>query len=372
MKTTIPVLICLFFAVARANAEELRTVHIGAILPLSGSSAGEGEMVRRGLELAGKYAKENSPVKIQLHYEDSAGDVKTALSAYRSLKVRHKPSVLVTWGSGIGVALMPLVDQDRVVQLGVATSTPGYRVEGDYSLRLFPSAEREGAYTGDVVARTFAGKQAATLVLNNDYGLGLAATFSRAFESSGRKVVIAETFEASELDFRVQITRLQNRKPGLIYIASYPGVSVAILKQLRKLVPSVPVILSSATVGDPEFLEQSGDASNGALVILPGLDVASNADAVAKVFVRAYSSTYGDQAGPLLLLAARAYDSCLLSVHASKNCPDLTGECLRTRLLEVRHYPGVGGPIDFDSAGDAITGFHLRRIEGGRFVSPDK
>lgn len=372
MRASILIIFCLLSVVVSADAEELRTLHVGAILPLSGNSAGEGEVARRGIELAVKHAEESSTVRIQLHYGDSAGDVKTAVSAYRNLKLQHIPSLLITWGSGIGVALMPLVDQDKVVQLGIATSTPAYRAEGDFSLRLFPSADREGEYAGRMAAGAFAGKHAATLVVNNDYGLGLAAAFSKAFEDSGGQVVAAETFDAADSDFRTQVTRLQGRRPGFVYIASYPGVSASLLRQLRNLIHSAPVVLSSATVGDPAFLEQSGASSDGALVVLPGRDIASSADGVAKAFLGAYRGAFGDQPGPLLLMAARAFDACLLSMHAAKGCADLTGECLKSKLLEISDFPGVGGPINFDSAGDAITDFHLLRIAGGRFVAPEK
>ncbi len=77
---------------------------IGVILPQTGYSAFIGESVRKGMDLSLDIdVKANPDAKIKLVYEDSAGDIKQAVSAYHKLVSVDKVNAVVCVSSGAKV-----------------------------------------------------------------------------------------------------------------------------------------------------------------------------------------------------------------------------------------------------------------------------
>src|ERR1035437_4224960 len=104
---TILVVTVLIVLVFRPSQPE-NSLRIGIILPLTGPSAFIGESTRKGLDLALEQhnAAGNHP-PIELLYEDSAGDVKQAVTAYNKLTAVHHVQAVVCVSTG-AQALAPL------------------------------------------------------------------------------------------------------------------------------------------------------------------------------------------------------------------------------------------------------------------------
>src|SRR3989344_1939823 len=229
------VIIAGWFALSVPKAEE-ETIKIGVILPLTGSGQDQGEWVRRGLELAlDKLRTSNIDPAIELFYEDSKGEPKLAISAYQKLRLEQNISAMITWGSGVGLALTPLVNKDQVVQMGVATAIPSYNTPDDFTFRNFPSATLEADYLTDAVLNQLGAKQISILKINNDYGISSADAFTSRYLSKGGKVLIEETFESGSTDYRTTLTKLKQHNPRFIYLATSPKEGGLILRQAKEL-----------------------------------------------------------------------------------------------------------------------------------------
>lgn len=123
-------------ATSTTFAEETK---LAAILPLTGNAADQGKWARRGFELAREELQTSKGTSISLLYEDSHGaDPSSAVKAYKSIQLHRKVPVVFSYGSGVGMALTPLVNSDRVIQMGIATATPKYTSAGDFTFRNFP------------------------------------------------------------------------------------------------------------------------------------------------------------------------------------------------------------------------------------------
>ena len=104
---------------------------IGAILPLTGYGAYNGEMARRGLELA---TTEN----VEVIVEDSKTNPKDAINAYRrleSLGVKY----LISLGGPLSMAIAPLTKGKDVVLFGLATTEADFVSVTERALRMSPS-----------------------------------------------------------------------------------------------------------------------------------------------------------------------------------------------------------------------------------------
>ncbi|MCB0334121.1 MAG: ABC transporter substrate-binding protein, partial [Bdellovibrionales bacterium] len=150
---------------------------IGVLIPLSGGSSEQGKWIQRGLSLAKQEVESNNDVSLELIFEDTQGDTAQAVTAYKRIMSTGKPSVFFAWGSGIGLALTPLVNKDRIPLIGVATGTPLYTSSDDYTFRNFPSAVDEALQSVKVVTEQLKAKRIAIFQIQNAYGEGAASAF---------------------------------------------------------------------------------------------------------------------------------------------------------------------------------------------------
>ncbi|MCB0324988.1 MAG: hypothetical protein KDD69_15500, partial [Bdellovibrionales bacterium] len=95
------------------------TTTFAAIIPLSGNGAEHGLWIKRGLELARDNLRAQSQSAPVLVFEDSQGQNTLAISALRKVSSTHDIAAVFSWGSGVALALSPIVNQARIVQMGV-------------------------------------------------------------------------------------------------------------------------------------------------------------------------------------------------------------------------------------------------------------
>lgn len=344
---------------------------VGAILPLSGSGADQGEWQKRGLDLAAdEINRAQSRWQLQIIYEDSAGDTEKAVASYRYLQSRYRVPIVFTWGSGIAMAIAPLANQDHIVQMGIATAVPTYSSPDDFNFRNFPSATAEAAYLADVVHKRSASR-IAILKIHNDYGVGSAKAFRSQYEQNGGTVLADEAFEPKTKDFRTQLTKVKTLNVPLVYLASYPTEGALLLRQARELGLNNTFIASVAISGGKSFFNLVGDSAEGLLVVssVPLLD--GSKDVRVQKFLEAYRQKNHEELGSPQLYTVRAYDALRVVATTFDQCAPsvVSADCIKNALAKVHDYQGIGGIISFDRNGDIEAMFHLQQIRNGRFVT---
>jgi len=346
-------------------------VNLAALLALSGSTAEQGEWIAKGLALGLEKAERRHGRKFTLLVEDTAGDPKTALSAYQSLHARTTFPVVFSFGSGVGVALTPVVNRDRVVQFGLATATPAYRTPDDYTFRNFPSAELEARFLVRLINDKLAATEIGILKINNEYGMGSAKAFREQFEQLGKTVLFEETFEPGNTDFKSALVKLRSTPAKLIYLAAYPSEGALILKQMRELGITAQVIASVAILGSKNFLELAGAGSEQLLVATSAPVYLGNSEPSVLEFVDDYRRKYLEEPGLQHIFAARAYDAAMLIADAVEQCRSASSDCIKEYLFSVKNYRGASGVLTFDRHGDVENEFSLQRVINGKFTAFD-
>ncbi len=352
-------------ACAPEKAPAIKEVTIGIILPLTGSGSDQGQWVKNGLELAKEELEQKEGMKINLVYEDSkGGNPKEAVTAYQAITQFNKIPAVVTWGSGVGVALIPLTNNDKIVQMGVATATPKYSTKDDYSFRVFPSADLEGKYNANLVYNVLNIKEVAIAHTNNDYGVGEKDAFVQEFEKSGGKIVDVEALNPEDTDFRTQILKIKELNPPLVFLAVYPKEGVLFLKQSAENAFAAKMFASTAIVGGDVFKEP---ASEGIIISLQKFDAESQ-DPVIRTFVDGYKAKYGDTPD---VYHARAYDALHIIIDNLKKCTAaIDGTCLKNNLMSMTPYHGTTGDISFNEYGDITKAeYNLKTVTNGKLVT---
>ena len=352
-----------------------RTVIFGAILPLTGNAADQGQWAKNGLELAASElnaAGDSGRPTIRLVFEDSKGDPKTAISAYTTLRTRYSVPVIFTWGSGVGIALTPLVNRDRVVQIGIATGSPDYRTVGDYTFRTFHSNLDEAAYADSVIDKfSGGGKGRVGIVkIQNDYGIGYGDRLSELLKKRGKKVAFDDTFAPNETDFKSLLLKLKATRPTVMMLITYPTEGAAILSQMRQLGITTPVLASVAILSSRSFFDLAKGAAEGLRIIVPSNQATNESEAM-KRFMAGYLKKYNEDIGIYNWYAARAFDAVEVVASVLGDCPGSEAQCIRDHLFTIKDYQGAAGSITFDPAGDITTDFSLVVIRGRKFF-PDQ
>ncbi len=362
------VFICLLFllaACAPTKQAPIKEVTIGVILPLTGSGSDQGQWVKNGLELAKEELELKEGMKIDLVYEDSkGGNPKEAVTAYQAITQFHQIPAVITWGSGVGVALIPLANNDKIVQMGVATATPKYSTKDDYAFRVFPSADLEGKYNANLVYTVLGTQKVAIAHTNNDYGVGEKDAFVQEFEKLGGKIVDVEALNPEDTDFRTQILKIKELNPPLVFLAVYPKEGVLFLKQSAENALAAKTFASTAIVGGDVFKEP---ASEGITISLQKFDAESQ-DQVVRTFVDGYKAKYKDTPD---VYHARAYDALYVIIDNLKKCTTaVDGTCLKNNLMSMTPHHGTTGDISFNEYGDITQAeYNLKTVTNGKLVT---
>lgn len=222
------------FSFGCAKKEE-KEIKIGAILPLTGTSAQLGETARNGLVLAEQNINAKGGIKgkkLRIIFEDGMADPNLSLSAFKKLAIVDKVKIILTTHSSVGLALAPLADQQKVI-LFVHASHPRITGKSAFVFRHSNIAEQESSIIADFLDKQST-KKCALAIMDDDYGLIFREKLNQAFSEYRISNVSDVLYDKSETDFKTVAQKLlADRKPDTIIIAGL-GNGVGILMRRLK------------------------------------------------------------------------------------------------------------------------------------------
>lgn len=344
--------------------------NIPVLIPLTGSAAEQGFWVREGVSLAEEEFTKVSKFKIKAIYQDTMADPKTAISIYQSLFSSSKKfSSIITYGSGVAVALSPLANKDRIIQIGVATATPAYRSANDYTFRNFPSAEIDSQVIVDSILDTLNCNEISIVSVLNEYGLASSKSVKEQFEKRGGRVLSIEEIAVNGSDYRATLLKLREKNPKVIYLAVYPIEGATFLKQAKEMGIKSQFIAGSAILGSKEFLKIAKSGVEGLMVSTQEPAFLNENNSAGQSFIKAYKEKYKEEPSVQHLYAARAYDAFIILAMGHEKCKESKDvDCLKNYLYAIKNYPGASGEISFDENGDIAANFVIVKVVGGRFT----
>lgn len=342
----------------KSDIATVKPLKIGAILPLTGPIASAGEYAKQGIELAMKdLAKDGRTPRVEVFFEDSQYDSKASLAAYNKLKTTQNPQAYIAFGSPAVMPLAPLVNTDRVPLMGLLTAT-NYSTPGDYTFRNIATGEDSAKVAADMIIDKLSKKRIAIMYLNNEYGVSVVKYFKQ-FVGDRATLVAEETATAGATDYRVQLTKIKNAGPDVVFLAMIYKDAGLFVKQAQD------IGLKTLFVGDqpidaPEFFATAGAAAEGTLVISPTAVTAGEFD-------QSYRQLYGMAPS---YLSIRMYDAVRVFDRVAALCVDqaYAGECLKDKLFALEDFPGVAFPISFDAEGDISDKLTVKIAKEGKFV----
>lgn len=340
-----------------------KSIKIGAILALSGPLAYWGDYAKKGFSIAlddindGNWFNHG---KIELVLEDGQGSPKESVTAYNKIMTTNKIPAIITNFSSVGLAISPLANRDKIIQMDFSSTTPDYSSKGDFTFRTTAAGTFENNRAAEAARNILNAKTAAVIYVNNAFGVGAKNVFVKRFEELGGKVTIIEAFEQNSNDFRTQLLRIDDKAPDIVYFAAN-AEAAALVRQAREL-GIKSRLFGTQWMINAQFFAAVGNAADGILFVSTFSE--KNSSKEFEQYMEKFEKRFGEEPS---LADTQAYDALMLVAVAMSQCSDAHDTvCIRDRLFKVKGYSGASGIILFDENGDTTKLTILKIIQNGK------
>ncbi len=346
-------------------AENPETITIGAILPLTGSTAQNGQNSLRGIELAVEEINNSGGIKsmggakLKLNTADSTSNpVKAASAASNFLsKKDDKPLALVgAYASGLTETVARVTERAQIPLLSTSFADTLTQQGYKHFFQLPAAASKMGRAQlkyGVEVAENFDTplKDVAIVFANNAYGASQAEAFKKQAEETGLNVVLYEGYSPEITDATPVVAKIKASGADSIFSIAYVSDGALLMRALTAAGNTLPVIGGTGGYVTPDFIKALGDNVEGVFSI-----TTSNPDEYGDIG-KAYAQKYGE------FMPQEAHDNAAavyVIAEALENNPTLDPIELSKNLHSGKFTNGAaasmpGGVVEFDAAGVNIN-----------------
>ena len=363
-------------------------IHMGSILPITGSLSAYGGGMQEAVNLARKHINDaGGPLgrEINLHNEDSETKPDKAAQKYKTLV--EEQSIIGFVGaasSGVSTTLAENVAADQVMQVSNASTSPALAQMGyndDKSVKYFgrtsPNDGQQGIVMGRILnEKKYVGaKKAAFLYVNNPYGKGLAQKAKAAFSGETTAMV---GYDKKSSDYTSTLDKVFEGDPDAVGFVGYPGNGKTILKQWQNGGYGGQWVLSEG-LNSPEFFKSLKQITDGMYLASPNPEATSGA------------STFEKEMGSKnTLFAAHAYDALVLQALAMHKAGEASGKAIAKNIRSVSrggqkvtvgdfekakqllddgkdiNYQGASSPVDMNESLEPLNQFAVMQVKSGK------
>ena len=344
---------------------ETETVTIGATVPLSGSLAVWGDLVRESMSCAIEHINEDGTipyVNLALKVEDSKGDAAEGLSAMRKLVTVDDVPVVFTIFTNIALAQAPVADDLEVVLWSSGVQHPEFGTMSPWTFRNAANAQ----HTADAIYRYLRedkgeGDLKWGIIYNaaNDATQVIRDRVKKVVESLGGEVVAEEGYVPEDRDFRTQLTKIKAADADVLWLSTV-GTETGLMLAQAPEVGYEPKYLVGGIGENGEVLETAGADAEGYTWSAPSFNAASTDPAVQR-FAECYSAARDVQPDGF---AAAFYDGVQALARGMVAASDPTNAAsIKAGVETLASIDGVGGNYAFDPvSGDAWQELGIRGV----------
>ena len=316
-------------------------IKIGIILGFTGPIESLTPGMADSAELALKEASDSGlllggsavvPVRADSTCVDSAA---ATAAAERLITADRVAAIMGADCSGVTTAIANNVAiPNGVVMVSPSATSPALSSINDNGLfhRTAPSDARQGQVLAAVLSERGI-KNVAVTYTNNDYGKGLAESFSTAFAAVGGSIAISAAHEDGKADYSAEVGALA--ASGAKHLAVFGYVDQGgkgIIQAALDVDAYRNFILADGMIGD-SLIQAIGSDLNGTIGTVPG-----GGDETAAKFIEHAKANGFDGDGPF---RGESYDAAALLVLAMQAAGSAERAAIQSKMLEVANAPGV-------------------------------
>ncbi len=340
------------------------TVRIGVVQPTTGPVAYDGNIYVNTVKMLIDDMNAKGGIlgkKIELFVEDGACNPAQSVNAAEKLVTRDKVVALLgAFCSTSTAAMMEVAKKHKIPHItGISTAAQLTEQGNPYFFRAVATTPMLGNAFGGVLPAAVKAKRFAFLVLNDDWGRSMVASYPKAIEKAGGEIVATEFFQQSDLQFLSQITKVKAANPDAIVLAANTQQAAALSKQIRELGVTAPLIGEGSWTSD-SYLKLAGPASDGVYGLVEYVYTIKNP--INDAFVKEFQAKLKENPTKF---AGAAHNAIHIMVDAIKRAGAADPEKIRA-ALEKTDYNGLVGNIKFDDKHQAYgQTVYLAHVKGG-------
>ena len=339
-------------------------VKLGVVFPMTGPAAVYGQNGIKGLKLAQEHRPTVLGRPVRLMIADNKSDKVEASNAAN--RVIQKDGVCALIGcltSSNSLAAAPVAEKAKVPMLSPWATNPMVTQGKDYIFRICFIDPFQGAVAAKFARENLKAKTAAIMIdISQDYCVGIASFFQRAFTKLGGKVVLKTQYNTNDQDFSAQLGAIQAANPDIIYVPGYFTEDALIARQARELGLKQPLLSGDAAQAD-ELIKIGGPAVEG-LYFTTHFDEQGVTTASGKRFVAAYRKAYKESPDSV---SALSYDSYNALLDAMERAKSTEAAKVAAALAQTKDFQGVTGVLTLKDH-NAIKPAVILKVKGGKFA----
>ncbi len=242
-------------------------LELGIPLPLTGSEAKFGEVMKRSFEIAAQDINAKGGIKgknLVLFFEDSGGKPETSQAIVRKLIDVKKQVVIVGEYTSKCAKVVAAVAEERKVPYLVVASAADDITRQNYKY-VFRQNVPNAHYADGLISFFKEVVKPSTMAIINessDFGSSGATEMEKQAQKLGIKVLLKEKYEKGSTDFKPLLSRVKAVKPDVIYMVSYAADAALLMKQIRELRVNAKLYAGGAAgFAIPEFIVNAKNAA---------------------------------------------------------------------------------------------------------------
>ncbi len=341
--------------VSRHSPKGDETIKIGAVYSLSGQFSLYGTEFKRGVDLAVSEINQNGGVrgkKLEVIFEDDAGEVGRSVTAVRKLISADKVKYLMTGFSGPSFATAPIAEESKVVYISATVSKIG---TGNYVFKDHFDMEEAGRSIGMALVKE-GSKKVGVISLN----YADTASYLKGLKQEARGIeFLDESFNFGDTDFKTQLAKIKAYNPDTIVIEGIPSPEIINLtKQLARIGLDDKKLYSGTTIYILPFIyNELKDTLTKMRAVDNNYDL-DPANQKAQDFQIKYKQAFG--ADMFMADATYTYDDVYALKEALEKSRDIENTKEVADNLRKVKMIGAAGELSFDPLGNSLRKIYLQ------------
>ncbi|MFV2179385.1 ABC transporter substrate-binding protein, partial [Actinomadura sp. LOL_011] len=248
-------------------------VKIGALHPVSGANAVDGQQMRRGARMAVDAINAAGGIKslggrkVELVAGDTQGKAEVGQSEAQRLISEGSVGIVGTYQSAVSTNVAVVAERNEVPFVMDVTASDEIFAHGyDYSFRVQPGSEVISAAAAKYLKEVSqqAGKpvkKVAFLHEQSDFGSGAAEAFAAAATELGMEVDPVISYDAATVsDLTAQITQVKASGADVLAVAGYYRDGLLAAKAINAVKPDLDAVwgVSNGAFDQPKFVTDVG------------------------------------------------------------------------------------------------------------------
>jgi branched-chain amino acid transport system substrate-binding protein len=223
-----------------AYAQEAPPIKIGMSMPQTGGLAGGGKASLLGIEIWKDDVNAKGGLlgrKVELVvYDDKSSASETPALYAKLLDVDKVDLVFAPYATVPTAPIMPLMKQRGMLLMGNFSFQVNSKVHHDMWFNNAPWGPADSWATGFLtLGQKAGGKTMALLSADQEFAQNLATTAREVAKKLNIPIVFDQAYPPSTAEFSSIIRALNAAKPDIVFVASYPPDSAAILKAVNEI-----------------------------------------------------------------------------------------------------------------------------------------